>query len=341
MLDPHTSATLTLDKIWGLCDDLIAAHQQAGLLGEFQPTVRGTGRSAAGISDRIIAHVEPELGRPLDENAETFRLQVSVTNPTAAEAEVPLSVRSRAHSVEVEGKAAFTLRVPAGATVREPFTVRRNGNGHTNGAAAGNGAQAADEIELSSTSKAVFARGWMLLPRKVLTADGSGPAVFELSLAGFPAATGSVRVDGARLVWNFEVNDSDIRPGPAPQPFIGSCIELFLDDEKGAGPQQVILVPACGLKPGESGQASIVNARGDAVPGAVGTCELSGAGYRLSAALPLVAVRWVAGMESLLFDVLITIQALGDAHSGGRAALNGSFDSWNNTSHYARLNVVG
>jgi alpha-galactosidase len=36
MLDPHTSTVLTLDKIWAMCDELIAAHQKHGLLGEFK-----------------------------------------------------------------------------------------------------------------------------------------------------------------------------------------------------------------------------------------------------------------------------------------------------------------
>jgi alpha-galactosidase len=29
MLDPNTAATLTLDQIWQLCDDLIEAHGDA------------------------------------------------------------------------------------------------------------------------------------------------------------------------------------------------------------------------------------------------------------------------------------------------------------------------
>ncbi len=35
MLDPHTAATLPLDRIWALCDELIAAHQKDGFLKEF------------------------------------------------------------------------------------------------------------------------------------------------------------------------------------------------------------------------------------------------------------------------------------------------------------------
>ena len=45
MLDPHTAATLPLDKIWAMCDELIAAHQKAGLLGEYKTATRGTGRA--------------------------------------------------------------------------------------------------------------------------------------------------------------------------------------------------------------------------------------------------------------------------------------------------------
>ena len=49
MLDPHTATVLTLDKIWAMCDDLIAEHQKVGLLGEFAPTLPNTGRSAASL----------------------------------------------------------------------------------------------------------------------------------------------------------------------------------------------------------------------------------------------------------------------------------------------------
>jgi alpha-galactosidase len=40
MLDPHTATVLTLDKIWAMCDELIAAHQKQGLLGEVKPNRR-------------------------------------------------------------------------------------------------------------------------------------------------------------------------------------------------------------------------------------------------------------------------------------------------------------
>jgi alpha-galactosidase len=53
MLDPHTSTVLTLDKIWAMCDELIAAHQKHGLLGEFAPTIPNTGRAYAGTGDRL------------------------------------------------------------------------------------------------------------------------------------------------------------------------------------------------------------------------------------------------------------------------------------------------
>jgi alpha-galactosidase len=29
MLDPHTAATLSVDEIWALCNDLVAAHNDA------------------------------------------------------------------------------------------------------------------------------------------------------------------------------------------------------------------------------------------------------------------------------------------------------------------------
>jgi alpha-galactosidase len=46
MLDPHTAATLTVEQIWSLCDDMVAAHADAlppGLRGPLRP---GTSRRA-------------------------------------------------------------------------------------------------------------------------------------------------------------------------------------------------------------------------------------------------------------------------------------------------------
>ncbi len=43
MMDPHTTAELTLDEIWALCDDLFAAHEADGMLPEMcacAPTVK-------------------------------------------------------------------------------------------------------------------------------------------------------------------------------------------------------------------------------------------------------------------------------------------------------------
>lgn len=44
MLDPHTSAELTLDEIWSLVDDLIEAH------GDYIPAPIGSGGAQARIS---------------------------------------------------------------------------------------------------------------------------------------------------------------------------------------------------------------------------------------------------------------------------------------------------
>jgi alpha-galactosidase/6-phospho-beta-glucosidase family protein len=38
MMDPHTAATLPLDRIWALCDELIEAHQKDGFMKEYQET---------------------------------------------------------------------------------------------------------------------------------------------------------------------------------------------------------------------------------------------------------------------------------------------------------------
>lgn len=63
MLDPHASSVLPLDKIWAMCDDLIAAHQKEGLMGDYQPVLRNTGRGFAGMGERLIARIEQTDGK--------------------------------------------------------------------------------------------------------------------------------------------------------------------------------------------------------------------------------------------------------------------------------------
>jgi len=59
----------------------------------------------------------------------------------------------------------------------------------------------------------------------------------------------------------------------------------------------------------------------------------------LDLALPLKAAGLADGERTFLFDAIFDLTALGDAHSGGRAALNGKFDSNCMSAHFSR--VVG
>ena len=125
MLDPHTATVLTLDKIWAMCDDLIAEHQKHGLLGEFAPTIPGTGRSFAGTGDRVIAEatLDPEkVTRPGNLEAE-----IVLTNPRKKAFVADLSVRC----VDLKEKfqspssraAGMKVSVPGGKTVRKKVSL--------------------------------------------------------------------------------------------------------------------------------------------------------------------------------------------------------------------------
>jgi alpha-galactosidase/6-phospho-beta-glucosidase family protein len=65
MLDPHTAATLELDQIWQLCDELLQAH--ADILPAFAPALVGTGRAAASLrGTRAEVSVDPLALPPPD-----------------------------------------------------------------------------------------------------------------------------------------------------------------------------------------------------------------------------------------------------------------------------------
>jgi len=324
MLDPHTATVLTLDKIWAMCDDLIAAHQKHGLLGEFAPTIPGTGRAYAGTGDRILAQVEADSAKP----GKTVTAVVTVTNPRPKPYLARLAVSCEALEGGTPGAAkSLTVKVPAGKTVRKSVTLAR---------------PPADEFRFRLTSPAtdILLRDGVSRKRRDLAgAEGDG-APIALKLAGFPAVEGRMAVQNGThgrksraVVLKLAVDDSKVFP--AENPWEGSSITLFFANAKGDSIQQFFVVPQRGakgvklldhsLKPLADAQATIKPAS-------------RGAGYEIEADIPLRTLG-LAEADEFLFDLIVNISALGDAHSGGRTSLSGDFDSHLNSQRFHRVEL--
>jgi alpha-galactosidase len=120
MLDPHTATVLTLDKIWAMCDELIAAHQKVGLLGEFAPTIPNTGRAYAGTGDRVLAQIQADANAA----GKALAAELVVTNPRIK----PFVANIEVTCVAPNGKALgagkkIAVRVPAGKTAHKTIAL--------------------------------------------------------------------------------------------------------------------------------------------------------------------------------------------------------------------------
>ncbi|MGF1657526.1 MAG: alpha-glucosidase/alpha-galactosidase [Verrucomicrobiales bacterium] len=311
MLDPHTSATLPLDKIWAMVDDLIEAHQKEGLLSEFTPTLPATGRGFQGVGDRIIARLEPLTSLQRDVHIPQ-KVQLLITNPLAQTEQLEFTLKvgdvETQRSFQVAANAQESFEWPLDKTEVDPSATEI-------------------QVELSCEHPQVLAIGCSLRVRSILDAR-QGPAPFELDLAGFPAVKGHLQKVSDGLEVTIQVSDSQIQPQETPHE--GSCVELFFAQPGGRGIKQLFLVP----QPGES-EAKLLDTSGKQLLGAAQ--EISSIDYKLSALLPWEALGLDAEGSSVLFDCIVRLQALGDAHSGGRTSLNGKFQSNRSSKHYSEL----
>ncbi len=317
MLDPHTATVLPLDKIWAMCDELIAAHQKAGLLGEFAPVIPNTGRAWKGTGDRLLAEVK--VSGAYGKQA-SLQAEVGVTNPGREKAAVRLQVGAQALGGPKGEARTVRLDVPAGKTAWKKVSLPRPAGAAESGLA----------VTLEGDSARVLARGYVARPRPVLASKGGAGAPFSLALAGFPAVEGSIGVRQGKVVLRASVDDSKVTP--APEPWEGSCLELFFMPLAGGPIRQVFVVPQRGLK-----QAKLFGRMGrDPHPGAARVRPAAkGAGYEVEVELPLASVGLREG--EFLFDLYARLTALGDAHSGGRTSLSGHFESHSDSSHFVRV----
>ena len=307
MMDPHTSATLTLDKIWAMCDELIEAHQKDGYMGEFAPVIKNTGRAYAGTGDRAIAQLEPENGFSFEPGSQN-ELQLSVENPKKEGLNARFEIVSSVEGVSVDpldisAEPNTTTRFSAAVFVEKPI----------------------DEIvdfDLKSDDPSILCRGVKLGPRKVLEKDESGRSTFELFIGGEPAATGEITRNEKNLLLDITVNDSDIQPAQSSVLGImaGSAIEFRIAADEQAEVKTLNLLP--GPKGNES-SAGFFNTLNKAIETGHIQQTTSSLSYRMEATIPLDELGLKPDSREALIEVRVLLSALGEAHSGGATCLSG------------------
>jgi alpha-galactosidase/6-phospho-beta-glucosidase family protein len=321
MLDPHTSAQLPLDKIWAMCDEVIAAHQKVGLLGEFEPVVKNTGRSYAGLGDRVTARLATASILP-PKTWSDFDLKFEVENPADHSQEVAFTLSNPQNAIKSQ---SFRLKIGPGKKIIRKLTLT-----------GGKVPSGKFSVELAPLTPNVFCHGLDFEERKTLHPNESGQVNIPVTLSGFPAGEIQLSREKKGLRLHVRISDSNIRRGAAHKsPWEASCIELFFTPANGGTITQLFVLP----QPRKTAPL-ILNQNQSKAKVLTAKQEIDKLSYTIDVLLPYETVNVKSASADFLFDFIANLNALGDAHSGGRTSMNGRFDSSNRSDHYAYIAAV-
>ena len=325
MHDPHTATVLTLDQIWAMCDEMIEAHQRDGVLGEFKPVIRNTGRPSRSV-ERVFLSIRPE-GAPFAGDATTAAFSLVAENRS------PEPFSGAVQVVEKNGRLAFScadfqVNLAAGETASFPF-----------GASLKGGANEELTLSIISDSLRTLERDSRFPARKVidLPLNGSEPYAFRVEWSGNVVAECALSLTDEELFLEAQVDDTDARTEMHYPD--GSAVEIALKDARSDQPRIWPLVvlpdrdrqPRIWQKTGFSG--------GDDFEGACATVEHDANGYRLKVRINR-AKAGIGENRPFLCDIAFHVNALGTAHGKIRHSWQESGDLRSDQSRFVLLNPV-
>lgn len=320
MMDPHTSSQLTLPQIWAMCDELIEAHQKDGLLGDFKPVRKNTGRSAASLA-RVIAKIENQTKD--SSNPNHFDLELVVENDTDTDFSGTVNLHIDHAKFTLSHSETVSLEVAAGATTRIPLQVERIGN-H----------ESILSVGVRGNTPKILGVDFSETRRQHLKAgSGDKAAPIHISWSGNTVAEGKLALDTDTLVLTLRVNDSDIIINSRSF-WEASAIELFFNP---AGtptgkPLQLIALP-------DGDNARIVSPRGAPIPGTSMTTKADKAGYDCEIRLPAAALNTPI-TKPFLMEIQMRVNALGDAHGRNGQAWQNSHNPHLQSTNFAVIEPV-
>lgn len=318
MMDPHTSASLPLDKIWALCDELIEAHQKEGLLGQYSSVLKNTGRGFSGIGDRIIAKLTPH-GRFENSAGSLNTIALTVENPTSISHDLRFDLSGPTDILGTSWNKRIKLTVPAGKTKTKSISFKLKSDAHQG-----------IRIDLSTQKENVLCQGTDLQSRNILQSKAKEKIPFDLKLHGNPAAKGSIQFLKTGLRLEAHISDSLItEPNRCLSEWSGSRLELHLAAQNEARIHSIYLAP----KPSAATpQVTDYNLN------KIKTRKLSQCitkmGYQIEATLPYDSIGLTPNCDSILIDIVCGLGALGDSHSGGQTSLSGEFTTDRDSSKF-------
>jgi len=310
MADPHTATVLPLDKIWAMCDELIAAHQADGFLGEFQPVAHNTGKPLVAVS-RVFLSIQPE-SVPFFGGSQSAAFQLVAKNETDQPFSGEVEIEAIGAPVVLTPGGPFQVQVAAGETVQIPFTAKLQGSLDGN-----------LTLSIRSASSVTLEWDFLLPKRHEISLSGETPQTIEVRWSGNLVAQGSIALTKEELALEFRVEDTDLKIEKA---FFwdGSAVEIGLKDALAydAPITALVVIP--------DPAAPLVLSNGSPFPGGTATVRCDKGGYTLSARVNLAEARLKSG-SPFLFELTFHVAAMGTAHGKIRASWQGTdnlkFDS--------------
>jgi alpha-galactosidase len=319
MTDPHAAATLPLDKIWAMCDELIEAHQKVGLLGEFAPTIKNTGRAYAGTGDAVIVSVEP--AKPLSEvNGSPVEFIVTAVNQDEKPFAGKLAFEANGVAISAKG-GTVALKAGAGATVTKRVVLQPAATGELT-------------LRVLCADTRVLSRDYVFNPPRVLKPGADESVAVDVEFMANKLLKSELTVKGTKLHLTGRVIDTAVKIEEAT-PWAASVIELFVKPARPSGATtQLFLLPR--IK-----GATVLGRNRKPSKAAAFKVEIDKGGYdfTLSCDLAELGVQTAAG-EAFYLDLIISAGALGDAHGSCRVGWNGKTNSASRTGHYALIAPV-
>ncbi|MGH7143741.1 MAG: alpha-glucosidase/alpha-galactosidase [Planctomycetota bacterium] len=335
MLDPHLSATLPLDKIWAMVDELIDAH--GNMLPKLSATVPGTGRALGSLKAPAMARIDGPVTPFAPDDPAANRFRVELENGTDRAIKAVLRVRADKPGVECR-PSRLTIQAAAGKNGSAAFEVHRSSPDLTR-----------FDLELEAESGEVICLGLKVVERRQVPVpaaalngksrvDGSGKAfaraaTFEVTSDGDICTHGRLAVSNGDLLMRLEVADTDVVL--ARQPWQASCVEVFLAEASGSQTR----IRKLFLQPGKGKQAAqVLDLDLKPVAGAKITQTPAKLGYALEVSLP-VRKLGLKGKE-ILAEFRPFLNAFGSAHGQRYASAFGSLNPNGSTLGYAVLTLA-
>ncbi|MCG8526492.1 MAG: alpha-glucosidase/alpha-galactosidase [Opitutales bacterium] len=311
MMDPHTSATLTLDHIWSMCDELIEAHQQHGFLPEYKRNFKSYGRSYHDLGETVVATLGIDKAF-VDRKGALNELILKVENPSDDERDLAFEIVPEKPVFEwlSDQSQRVTVSPNSGSSHRFQF---KNLEEVTESVS----------VELKCGDAKVFTLGSVLKSQLAIDFDENGVGEITTYLGGEVALKGELQCNADGLKFDFSVQDSLLTEANLKtreeHTWEGSwiCLQIRVGLQE-SRPKRIVICPH---KNGGGQAYTGIFALEDSTDAVAVKTILDAAKYTTEFIIPHSMLGSQPDEQLFMINVRSSIVALGDAHSGGISEL--------------------